>query len=101
LRPGAFARAVVAVDKTQRPVLPQTAVMADSNGSYVLVVNAHGQVERHPVRVSGTTDSGVIIAEGLTGTERVVATAGGFLRDGETVNVAPGGVASPPAAATR
>jgi HlyD family secretion protein len=88
LRPGAFARAVVAVDKARRPVLPQTAVMADSSGSYVLVVNAAGRVERHPVRVSGTTGSGVIIAGGLTGTERVVATAGGFLRDGETVRVA-------------
>jgi HlyD family secretion protein len=89
LRPGAFARAVVAVSQSQRPVLPQTAVMADSNGSYVLVVNSAGKVERRPVRVSGTTDTGVIIAEGLTGTERVVATAGGFLRDGEAVKIAP------------
>lgn len=89
LRPGAFARAVVVVDHAQRPVLPQTAVMADVNGSYVLIVNAAGKVERRPVRVAGTTDSGVIIASGLTGQERVVATAGGFLRDGETVNVAP------------
>ena len=101
LRPGAFARAVVTVDKTQRPVLPQTAVMADSNGSYVLLVNAAGKVERHPVRVSGTTESGVIIAEGLAGTERVVATAGGFLRDGETVNVAPAASDSNSPIATR
>jgi HlyD family secretion protein len=98
LRPGAFARAVVATDKAQRPVLPQTAVMADSNGSYVLLVNAADRVERHPVRVSGSTDRGVIIAEGLTGTERVVATAGGFLRDGETVKVAPPAASPPPAA---
>ena len=89
LRPGAFARAVVAVDKTQRAVLPQTAVMADANGSYVLVVNSAGRVERRAVRVSGTTEAGVIVADGLTGNERVVATAGGFLRDGETVKVAP------------
>jgi RND family efflux transporter MFP subunit len=88
LRPGAFARAVVAVDKAQRPVLPQTAVMADANGSYVLIVNSSGKVERRAVRVSGTTDAGVIVAEGLTGSERVVATAGGFLRDGESVTVA-------------
>jgi|GEM_PF-119802 len=101
LRPGAFARAVVLVDNTQRPVLPQTAVMADSNGSYVLVVNASGKVERHAVRVSGTTESGVIVAEGLTGTERVVATAGGFLRDGETVNVAPSVLTAHPPTATR
>jgi RND family efflux transporter MFP subunit len=89
LRPGAFARAVVAVATASRPVLPQTAVMADANGSYVLIVDAASRVERRPVRVSGTTDNGVIIAEGLSGSERVVATAGGFLRDGETVSVAP------------
>jgi len=89
LRPGAFARAVVTVGQARRPVLPQTAVMADSNGSYVLIVNSADKVERHAVRVSGTTDTGVIIADGLTGTERVVATAGGFLRDGEKVKVAP------------
>jgi HlyD family secretion protein len=90
LRPGAFARAEVALDKTLRPVLPQTAVMADEKGSYVLVVNGSSKVERHPVRVSGTTDNGVIVSQGLTGQERVVATAGGFLRDGEEVKVAPG-----------
>ena len=101
LRPGAFARAVVATNRMQRPVLPQTAVMADSNGSYVLLVNAANQVERHPVRISGTTDSGVIIAAGLTGTERVVATAGGFLRDGETVRVAGPVAGTQPAAGTR
>ena len=89
LRPGAFARANVAVDKAQRPVLPQTAVMADGAGSYVLVVNADSKVERRAVRVSGVTDKGAIISEGLTGKERVVATAGGFLRDGEQVKVAP------------
>jgi len=94
LRPGAFARAEVTVNKAQRPVLPQTAVMADSAGSYVLVVDASEKVERRPVKVSGTTETGVIIAQGLTGKERVVATAGGFLRDGETVKVAPGTTAT-------
>ena len=87
LRPGAFARAVVAVDKTQRPVLPQTAVMADANGSYVLLVNAANKVERRAVKVAGITDAGTTISSGLTGNERVVATAGGFLRDGEEVKV--------------
>jgi len=89
LRPGAFARAVVAVSQSQHPVLPQTAVMADAGGSYVLIVNSGDKVERRAVRVSGTTDRGVIIAQGLSGSERVVATAGGFLRDGEAVKVAP------------
>jgi RND family efflux transporter MFP subunit len=89
LRPGAFARAVVEIDEAQRSVLPQTAVLADANGSYVLVVGSGNRVERRAVRIAGTTETGVIIAAGLTGNERVVATAAGFLRDGETVRVAP------------
>jgi len=89
LRPGAFARAEVVVDKAQRPVLPQTAVLADSEGSYVLIVNDASKVERRAVRVSGVTDAGAVISSGLTGDERVVATAGGFLRNGEAVKVAP------------
>jgi len=46
------------------------------------------------VRVSGTNESGVIIAEGLTGAERIVTTAGGFLRDGEAVTIAPASAGS-------
>lgn len=98
LRPGAFARARVTVAQARHPVLPQTAVMADSHGSYVLIVNSADKVERRAVRISGTTDTGVIIADGLIGTERVVATAGGFLRDGEAVKIAPS--AGPKAAAS-
>jgi hypothetical protein len=37
--------------------------------------------------VGGSIAAGVIVAEGLTGTERVVTTAGGFLREGEPVTV--------------
>jgi len=89
LRPGAFARGSVTVDKAERPVLPQTAVMSDREGPYVFVVNEKNHVERRPVQVSGTIESGAIIGNGLTGSERVVSTAGGFLRDGEAVAIAP------------
>jgi HlyD family secretion protein len=89
LRPGAFARGSVIVDRAERPVLPQTAVMSDSQGAYVYVVNDQNHVERRDVHVSGTIDSGVIVRDGLTGHERVVTTAGGFLRNGEAVTIAP------------
>jgi HlyD family secretion protein len=89
LRPGAFARGSVTVDKAERPVLPQTAVMSDSKGAYVYIVNAQNHVERRAVSVAGTIDAGIIIATGLTGTERVVTTAAGFLREGEPVTIAP------------
>ena len=96
LRPGAFARAVVNIDSAQRPVLPQTAVLADSKGSYVLIVDDSEHVQKRAVRVAGMTEHGAIISEGLKGDERVVASAGGFLRDGEQVKVAPAVTAGTP-----
>jgi HlyD family secretion protein len=85
LRPGAFARAEVTVSNAEREVLPQTAVLTDERGSYVLIVNAQNKVERRAVRVSGIVKSGVTIAEGLSGTDQVIATAGAFLQEGELV----------------
>jgi HlyD family secretion protein len=88
LRPGAFARGTVNVAKAMRPVVPQTAVLTDTNGSYVYIVNAQNHVERRAVKVADSSDGGVVIASGLTGTERVVTTAAGFLREGEEVKLA-------------
>jgi HlyD family secretion protein len=86
LRPGAFARADVTVSNANRAVLPQTAVLTDDKGSYVLIVNAQHKVERRAVRVSGIVQNGVTIAEGVSSKEQVVATAGAFLQEGELVN---------------
>jgi RND family efflux transporter MFP subunit len=85
LRPGAFARAEVTVSNAERTVLPQTAVLNDDKGSYVLIVNAQNKVERRAVRVSGIVQNGVSIAEGVVAREQVVATAGAFLEQGELV----------------
>jgi len=85
LRPGAFARAEVTVSNAARIVLPQTAVLADDKGNYVLIVNAQNKVERRAVHVSGMVANGITIADGLTDSEQVVATAGAFLQEGEVV----------------
>ena len=95
LRPGAFARGAVSIGQAMRPVVPQTAVLTDVNGSYVYVVNGQSRAERRAVHVADTTDNGVVIASGLTGNERVVTTAGGFLRDGEEVKTTTASVAQP------
>lgn len=87
LRPGAFARADVVVSRAERATLPQTAVLTDDKGTYVMVVNAQDKIERRGVRVAGTVSSGVLIASGLSGTDRVVTTAGAFLQEGEPVKV--------------
>ena len=91
LRPGAFARSMVTLAQAQRPVLPQTAVMADNDGSYVYVVGRDGQVQRRTVDVGNVIPAGVVITNGLSGHERVVSMDGGFLHSGEKVTVTSGG----------
>jgi multidrug efflux pump subunit AcrA (membrane-fusion protein) len=85
LRPGAFARAEVTVSNAERTVLPQTAVLNDDKGNYVLIVNAQGKVERRAVKVTGMVSGGVTIGAGVNPTDQIVTTAGGFLQEGETV----------------
>jgi RND family efflux transporter MFP subunit len=85
LRPGAFARAEVTVSNAERAVLPQTALLNDDKGSYVLIVDAQGKVARRAVHVTGMISSGVTIADGLNPKDQVVTTAGAFLQVGETV----------------
>lgn len=88
LRPGAFAHSMVTLARAKRPVLPQTAVMADNDGSYVYVVDRAGQVQRRTVSVGSVIPAGVVITAGLSGGERVVSVDGGFLHSGEKVTVA-------------
>lgn len=85
LRPGAFARAEVAVGAVERPLLPQSAVQSTEQGSYVLVVGPDSRIVRREVEVGIVSERGLSINSGLTGRERVVASAGAFLAPGETV----------------
>jgi hypothetical protein len=85
LRPGAFARAEVTVSNAERAVLPQTAVLSDDKGSYVLIVNEQNKVERRAVHVSGVVADGVTIGDGITDKDQVISTAGPFLQEGEVV----------------
>jgi HlyD family secretion protein len=89
LRPGAFARADVTVSNAERIVLPQTAVLTDDKGSYVLIVDATDKIERRAVHVSGIVEAGVTIDQGVSDKDQVVATAGAFLQVGETVRPVP------------
>jgi HlyD family secretion protein len=85
LRPGGFASAAIIAGTADVPLLPETAVQSDSRGNYVYVVNSQNKVERRAIVVDAVTDNGVSIRAGLTGTEQVVLSAGGFLNPGETV----------------
>lgn len=82
---GAFARASMTAGEATRPMLPQSAVQADDRGSYVYVVGADGRVARRAITVGRVGDAGVSVADGLDGRERVVTSAGAFLRPGDKV----------------
>ncbi len=86
LRVGAFAKTRIAAGEASKPVLPQSAVQVDEKGNYVLVVGAGNKVERRAIAIGSVGDQGVSIASGLNGTEKVVASAGAFLRAGEKIN---------------
>ena len=88
LRPGAFARADIHVGSNTGVILPQTAVLGDDQGTYVLVVGPDNKLMRRPVQVAGARSEGLLVTDGLDGGERVVAIAGAFLRVGEAVSVA-------------
>ncbi|HEX8308900.1 MAG TPA: efflux RND transporter periplasmic adaptor subunit [Allosphingosinicella sp.] len=85
LRPGGFASAAIQAGATVAPLLPESAVLTDDAGTYVLIVTPNDTVQRRPIRIGTVNDKGVVIAEGLNGDERVVQSAGAFLNPGEKV----------------
>ncbi|WP_057882334.1 efflux RND transporter periplasmic adaptor subunit [Tsuneonella troitsensis] len=86
LRPGGFASATINSGTIVAPLLPESAVLSDANGSYVYVVGADNKAVRRSVQTGTVTDQGIAITGGLTGNEKIVLRAGGFLTEGETVS---------------
>jgi len=85
LRPGGFATARIAMERMNAAVLPESAVQNDARGSFVYIVGKDDKIERRNVTTGAVTARGIAITSGLTGTEKVVLFAGGFLTPGETV----------------
>lgn len=85
LRAGGFADALLIGAARPLPVVPQSAVLADADASYVLVVDEHGVATRRNITPGRVSAAGVAVTSGLDGGEQVVVRAGAFLRPGETV----------------
>ena len=85
LRPGGFASAKITSQQVEAPLLPESAVLTDAKGTYVFIVDSKNKVVRRPVTAGEVTESGIPIMVGLSGTEKVVLSAGGFLNPGESV----------------
>ena len=85
MRPGGFASASISSGTTTAPLLPQSAVLSDDAGNYVYIINGKNQVERRNIKIGSVSDDGVTIAEGISGNEAVVLSAGPFLNPGQKV----------------
>ena len=86
MRPGGFAEARITSGTTTAPLLPQSAVLSDDRGNYVYIINGKNEVERRDITIGTVGQQGVSIAEGLSGNESVVLSAGPFLNPGQNVN---------------
>jgi HlyD family secretion protein len=85
LRPGGFAAVQIRAGSTTAPLLPESAVLTDDAGPYVMIVGRNNTVVRRGIRIGTVSDRGVVVAQGLNGTERVVESAGAFLNAGERI----------------
>ena len=85
VKPGGFAEADITAGATTAPLLPQSAVLSDAQGNYVYLINDRDEVVRRAIKIGAVSDSGVTIAQGLTGNESVVLSAGPFLNPGQKV----------------
>lgn len=85
LRPGGFASASLSSGTVVAPMLPESAIQNDEKGAFVLIVGPDDKVVRRAIRTGLVTAGGIAIVEGLSGNERVVMRAGGFLAPGDKV----------------
>jgi HlyD family secretion protein len=85
LRPGGFANVQIQAGATTAPVLPESAIQNDKDGSFVYLIGADNKTAKRRVKTGGVTANGIPVLEGLVGTERVVLRAGSFLSEGEVV----------------
>lgn len=85
LRPGGFATATLASGTVTAPLLPESAILSDDKGTFVYVIGSDNKAERRPVKTGEVSARGITVIEGLSGRERVVLRAGGFLNPGDKV----------------
>lgn len=84
LHVGSFGRGVIEVAARSGVLVPRTAVVFEGDEAVVQVVE-NGVVKRRDVTLGLTTAETVEVRDGVAAGEEVVATAGAFVRDGDTV----------------
>jgi membrane fusion protein (multidrug efflux system) len=82
-------RVALESEKTEEKiVIPQAALISDQEGVYVFVVDG-GKAAVRRVKTGGTSGTGIVIEQGLSGGEQVVVEGSQALRPGIPVNASP------------
>lgn len=84
---GMFAEGEILTGAAKAMTLPQSAVILRDGNYYVFEIGAENKVAQRQVKVGRTAQGQTEITDGLNASARVVVTGGGFLNDGDTVQV--------------
>jgi membrane fusion protein (multidrug efflux system) len=90
LIPGAFATVELrSAQPEHRPLVPVAAVQQDKQGAFVLVVGPDNKVREQRVTLGRQVSQYFVVADGLSGGERVIVEGTQKVQPGETVNPLP------------
>jgi RND family efflux transporter MFP subunit len=95
-RPGMFARGQIEAGKSNALLLPVTSIAMQDGYSYVFVLKDKSVVERRRVQTVSVQGDDMEVSEGVSAGEVVAVKGAGFLKDGDTVQVANETGAPPP-----
>ncbi|MFI0435388.1 MAG: efflux RND transporter periplasmic adaptor subunit [Parachlamydiaceae bacterium] len=88
LLPGLFVQVRIPVSKPQKQMtIPDSAVLYDQIGSYVLIVDAHGVVQLKRVKLGGIEQEIRAITQGLSESDQVIVAGLQFATPGNKVTV--------------
>lgn len=88
VKAGGHAKGEIVVAEARVPTLPEAVVFQRDGSSFVVLVDGSGKA-RYARVATGVRRGGLVEVSGLPADARVVATGAGFVKDGETVRVAP------------
>jgi len=87
IRPGMYVNGSIQLAKAVTLTVPLTAISARDGFSYVFVIRPDNTIRQQRVVLGRIIDDKVELRDGVTSEDRIVASGGGFLRDGDKVQV--------------
>lgn len=85
LRPGGFARALIAYDARESAMAPEAALRFSTEGESVLTLDAEGRVRNVIVKTGARSDGRVELIEGPRAGELVIVGGAAFVLEGDVV----------------